>query len=1043
MTGSRLPDLARPAGQAGGATPRIEAGSWWRAAEGSALDALPFPEGHRRPGHGVVLLVTALHVIDGEIHSVTLLDHPARGALTSRLLIADFLRDFSPEPDGAALRAREMSDLMERIQAIGARMADVPPDHLLLEGVEGRPAPAEDARIDRRVPAALLPGGDVAIARARIEHGIQVMEARRAWIEARAEEMRASMDISARFQKERVSETLAGISQAREQADSLLKNVHSMNLWLGEGVETAEILAGRGAAADEPLHFYQRLLYLDEEIHVDRLMNRNSRERGFSVGDMKDLPEILKANPGIVKRMLPTPRSVAIARIRRRERSFPESRSVAEALQNMFETQADKRVMIFARDGGNLKIILADDETSSAKRLFPSASEIDAIFTRRNAWNREEGRYEAREITQEDLTYVEARQAHDDRALHYKRFLLILWGLHEREGLFGDFLPPDTNWLSGTVHEAAFRFVHDDENVLTDGRPSVKEFIAEANAWIRPGSTVAIDGRISMTPETTPAAWKVERGKDLQIKEAIEDVSILPVVRRGALLASSLPVRDRFSVPERESNTPFILRDAEGQLPHKGVLCLDQVRAEDLRHYIESRIAREDYLDWLSLFSRALEVVEARDRTVDALSSCLDAERPDTPGLNAVLARAWIEAGKTIPETDRERDALLALVNRAERLLEKVDIQGSSRLVLAVSGKPRIERLPSSPVLSALACPVMEVSDVRIRRGNPGPGGQQLRFSTGAPAIGEVTLISRLPEERIREHFSRTIGGTADPRMVDTLLGLESEDAALADQDAFLEPLRNPQALSELIGKATRWSRDAKGQAVIFPRWAVPVALAVTPRSGIDMDQWQERWMTRRSAILVWLSVDILSFAARAGHRDDVRKFTEGTCAKPFSVFQRIMAGAGSGEPADLLRLRMAHLHAGEDHDFHATGPRFVVSAGDRLMPMEKLVSGPRNDASAWRSWSPGTDLLAALCARSWIRSERRGENGEEGFIINGPTVGLVRENSIAQMHKAIAASRIFERHAFSPLVEAILAGRAPDGLIGRPDRPETEGPSR
>lgn len=1021
--------------------PDILPGTWWRASEGSRLDALPFPENHPRPEHGVVLLVSETHVIDGEIHSVSVLDHPARSASTHRILLSDFVRDFRPEPDGAALRAREMSELMGRIQAIGARMADVPSDAVLLESLPEAPEPAQPDTSARQVPTALLPGGDIAAVQARIERGIRVMQARQAWIEARAEDMRASMDISARFQKERVAETLAGISQAKAQADGLLRNVHSMNLWLGEGIEVATLLEGEGAPSDEPLHLYQRMLYLDEEIHVDRLMSRRSRDQGFSSQDMKDLPDLLRGNPGIVERMLPTRRSVAIARIRRNKRSFPEAATVTQALQDIFAARDDERVLILARDGGNLRIVLADKETSSAQRLFPSAAEIDAIFTRRDGWNRETGRHELREITQEDLTYVEARKAHDDRALHYKRFLLILWGLHEREGIFGDFLPRDTNWLSGTVHDKAFRFIHDDEHVLTDGRPTVQAFIAEANRWIRPGSTVAIDGRIAMDVDTTPAAWKAENGKDVRIREAVEDVSILPAARRGARVVAALPVRNRFSIDDRESNTTFILRDEEGNLPRKGVLCLDRVRAEDLRYYIESRIAREDYLDWLALFSRSLDVVEATNRKVDALAEMLAVERPDLPDLNAAVARAWIEAGKPLPETDRDRQALLGLAARAERLLGEMDAPEDGRLVLTMSGRPRIERLPSNPVLDALACPVLELSDPKPRRAAPGQGAPQLRFSTGAPALGEVVLADGLPAAKVAERFSRTIGGTADPRMIDALLAFEGADGGLQDGEAFLAPLRDPQALSGLVREATRWSRDAKSQTVIFPKWAVPVALAVTPRSGIDMDQWETRWATRRSAVLAWLSVDVLSFAVRAGQLDDVRAFTEATCAKPWMVFQRLKSGQDSAAPADLLRLEMAHLQPGEDHRLQTTGPRFVVSAGDRLTPLERLVSGPRDDASAWTAWSPGTDLLTTICARFWIRSERRGADGARGFILQGPTVNLVQESSIARMHKAVTASRIFERHAFSPLIEAILERRAPDGLLGGPDRPEMEGP--
>ncbi|MGL6249995.1 MAG: hypothetical protein ACRC3F_03640, partial [Billgrantia desiderata] len=60
------------------------------------------------PG-GMVLLLVDIELFDGVEHTVVIQEHPTQGDGELRVLINDFLSDFEPEPDGEAVREREMA----------------------------------------------------------------------------------------------------------------------------------------------------------------------------------------------------------------------------------------------------------------------------------------------------------------------------------------------------------------------------------------------------------------------------------------------------------------------------------------------------------------------------------------------------------------------------------------------------------------------------------------------------------------------------------------------------------------------------------------------------------------------------------------------------------------------------------------------------------------------------------------------------------------------------------------------------------------------
>ncbi|MFG6080455.1 hypothetical protein ACEUZ9_001059 [Paracoccus litorisediminis] len=679
---------ARDAGQP-------EPGSWWRivvpdttdwagleakvekaAALAGRLLAVDWSDGLALPGHGLILLLRKTNIIDGDLHSLVLAPHPGWNGRfgDTTILFDEFEMMAIHEPDGAALRASEEAALMGHVGILTTQMAEPPAEAAVLALAEEKrakaqrketedrrralpsPAPgtapqidadgdeAEVDRMSRMVPAALLPSRDIAQAEAVVKHQIAIAEARAAIMSERVKRVTEGMGVVARFQEEKVMTAMSTISQQMGFAEKMLASVHTMKLWLGEGVGLRGITEGAGAAPDEKIRFMQQLLFLDEEIFTASMFGE-----GFSGDQLHKLPELLQQNPDVVKRLLPYDRCVAITRVRRHKREFPVPGNWHEVFDLIERQEQDKRVQIFVRDGENLTMIMADDETSGAQRLFPSRAEIDRLFTSNNWGDR------GKVIDVSDVRYAEKRKQHDDVALFYKRFLLILWGAHERAQIFGN-LPLGMNWLTGETHHAHFDFVHDEELGLGDGRQHVRVWIKDHAMRIRQGSRVVMTWAGLLTEERARGAWNNPvHHQSEQLREEKRRFEIVTLLRKDdKLIAPCLTVkRHEWRDNAKSSNVMVTVQNRVGDaatIETDGLLAIDHMTVADLEAYLESRKAREHYIEFLGELRAALPMIRDREACEIMLINRIIAGREAVPGLRdalkavaheAVLASDW------------------------------------------------------------------------------------------------------------------------------------------------------------------------------------------------------------------------------------------------------------------------------------------------------------------------------------------------------------------------------------------------------------------
>lgn len=879
-------------------------GSWWRiipydlpeapTARDDALKKITdeifskkWDIGQSLPDHGLILLLIDARYIDGDIHSLVLAPHPGwEYGRDIKLTLADFGMIAQYAPDGLALREAEKSAMMSHMQRLQSDVGTPPDPEDVGQRVAVRlareeekaaglslPSPESDKdasfeSYSRKVPAALLPSQDIVSAEKILKTHIATAEVTREIIEERISKASQAMKVVARFQEEVVATALAGISKQKQEADKLLTSVHTMKLWLGDGIEIHPMTEGQGAGQDEPVHFMQSLLYLDEEIHCAEVM-----EGGFNADDLSDLSTFLTRHQDIVEAMLPHPRCVAIARVRRSEREFEAPKTITDVLNIAESIHADKTILILTRDGANVSVIEADQQTSGAKRLFPSREEIDAIF-RENRFSRHDP---GRVIDVTDVQYAEKRADHDKVALFYKRFLLILWGAHERAEIFGS-LPKGMNWLKGETHDQFFRFIHDEEFGLDDtSRKSVKEWRLGHLRMMRPGSRAVLRWNSLITPSSAPGAFNNPEHRDQeQIRAPLQAREIVTVQEaEGALVATcacekpydwrnegktfnvSVQLAEHAGHPEKSDP-----RQAQG----RGIFVIDHMTSREVESYLGSRKARRSYMAWIPEIKMALPEIRKREAMEAALLNRILVSTPeartlDQNDLKSCIHEAVLESGWKIP--DRSQD--IRIVDQARRISQVPEdlLAGANSLVVRAGGllvrsrplRPLFEGMIDEPFL------VQEVLEEKKK-------GWVVKSSKDIPDW----MLVRPGDVPVHLETRGDIHGATPSFRIPSLKDRSwMMDILDADISPLLENLISPseESARHWVDQMIHLNQTSSGKSVIRMPSAPVIGFAVIPPRQLG----REPHDVAHSLRAIRLSMDIVQHAYTAGYQNEALRF--------------------------------------------------------------------------------------------------------------------------------------------------------------------------
>ena len=659
---------------------------------------------------GETLLLLSLHEVHGKLHTVDVLLHPRYGSgRQHRMLVDEFLTKFVPEQDGDAIRAREQQEILHQVGDIQAEMARTQADpQLMIEAVAedverkikeaareaSRAIESEETRrrekagrldkIHRRASRRSAAAGNplvvaraptgtnlatyiaagvnesgVAALREEASRQVIVAGAQAQWLQAKTEEITNTLKRLAPFAAEKAQVALARSSAAINRAKSIQQGIKSLDLYTLKGVDVFDICTGTPALSSEPLTLVQGKLFQDEELAVHADVRDN-----YDYTDQQQFFNALREDRRLVDQIFPTDRCVVSMAVTRHMRSYDN------AYESMMANQANQRVYLMVRNGGNVHVVYSSTPShEAAHRLFPTEDELGGIFTG----------IDGTKLSLRDVEFTKATADFDDLQLHYKRFLILLCGLDHQHKLMGDFYPAEKSlsFMSLDFQQRYMRFLANDEqaHLLTHQKhPWVGDYIREKNLAAQPGSRVFIAPGQTLR-EATP---ELVRRTSLRIA-ANHRTEPNIVFREGLRLFLACETEDRVDGDSGPTVKVYLDGKADSGL-HAGMLdqtwwlCMDDVKASDLHSYIHSRRNRAMGVSYLRLFKRlheyalSEEVAEAPSRAYLLEQSTTLGGLPEEVARPAVeeAVRNWRAArrGQDLPGTDElaELNTVLDLV---------------------------------------------------------------------------------------------------------------------------------------------------------------------------------------------------------------------------------------------------------------------------------------------------------------------------------------------------------------------------------------------
>ena len=290
------------------------------------------------------------------------------------------------EPDGGKIRQIELAEATEALNAEQRKL-----EHMRRESpvapVIALTDPVDPGRRDECAHDT--------------EHGCARHEAgrARAGMTVQAENVSKALEPMKRFFREQALIASIRSSEIASDLEQIHSGLKTLELYTGKGVDVVTITDGEPADPDEPLHLFQRLLYMDEESLI------NVAQGGADFADFDEFIELVRSDESILQRIAPMPRCVVAMQYRRHGKDYGGD-DVRSVIINSMKNAENRKAFLLVRNGQKLYAVFGSIEYMH--RLFPTTDEFDKPFRG----------YRGETIKPTDLNYPDARSKADRLALY-------------------------------------------------------------------------------------------------------------------------------------------------------------------------------------------------------------------------------------------------------------------------------------------------------------------------------------------------------------------------------------------------------------------------------------------------------------------------------------------------------------------------------------------------------------------------------------------------------------------------------------------------
>lgn len=348
-----------------------------------------------------------------------------------------------------------------------------------------------------------------------------------------------------------------------------------LELYTGVNEDVIQIQEGTPAPIDEPIQFFQEVLYMDEEVG-------DWQDGGLDFTKIEQFDEWLLRNNHLD--LFVSKKGVRVFRVRRNGKQGGEIKYGHHYVYNPYLInkldENDIKTYIIVRNGDNVYRIWAD--LIIHPYLFPKQDELQKLVD---------------ELENEGINYIRKSKQEriEDFIDRYKFNFCLLQGLLDRSDVLAPHNP--VNLFKEGLESPYVQFVYDAEyKRVSDGHPDYWHFVTEINKDIKVGSRVLFLQNYVMGVQDRfderYYSWNRDKDDTWGLPN-VPETGLYTIEKNshGDFVIKYMPDKTWHYDPDRKNRISFkVYTDA------REVLNYDALDIETVEYYLNNRINRADYL---------------------------------------------------------------------------------------------------------------------------------------------------------------------------------------------------------------------------------------------------------------------------------------------------------------------------------------------------------------------------------------------------------------------------------------------------------------
>lgn len=381
------------------------------------------------------------------------------------------------------------------------------------------------------------------------------------------------------------------LSIMMRQVEKIMRVIRVIELYLGIEEELFQLQAGQTADENEPLTLRQKVLFMDEEVGI-------LDDQGLDWTQIDQFDEWLLKDKHY-EILIPEKKAIVVFKPRRKNKVYYDA---YDRRREEIDKQ-NKMPYFLIRNGENLYRVYTDKMTVP-ERLFPRKKEFQEILDKMKIENDEVNIFDKEKI--QDLTY------------YYQRIVFFIQGLLDRTEIFSPMVEKINLMNNVEQSQDTLRLIYDDDLCLPSDRLSFSEWKKEINSSIVEGS------RIFYCPSVE--GWRPLKEKlyEDRFLKSYSEYSLPSYPSGGVYVVNKTFINNsywkegkRIEVEREQLGIRYIpdeprfdwngCHERKNSLFFKfdrnepTIINYDQLNLDDIEFYLNSRIDRPNYLEYLPI----------------------------------------------------------------------------------------------------------------------------------------------------------------------------------------------------------------------------------------------------------------------------------------------------------------------------------------------------------------------------------------------------------------------------------------------------------